>query len=87
MTQTAQPAASFPGFRSWSAARAWAGIVNGRAAVFMTAAEICERVTKKWPFVPGAPNPPGNPRQTKAALERVQGEVQQGGWEMLCKQA
>jgi hypothetical protein len=87
MAQGAQPSASLPGFRTWSSARAWVGVINGRATVFMTAAEIGDRVTKRWPFVPGAPPPPSTARQTKLALERVQGEVQQAGWEMACKQA
>ncbi len=84
MGHQAKPVATEPSWRTWGTRRCWAGQVGGRTTVFATAEEIRTRVTMH--YAPGGPPPPSNARQTKGALERVQGELQQAGWVVVHKQ-
>jgi hypothetical protein len=74
----AQLANAMPSDRAVMQAGVWAGIVNGRTMIAVTAKALCDAVRSKYAF--DGPQPPSSARATVGAVDRVQGEMVKAGW-------
>jgi len=81
--KSAKQVATMPSARALMKKSPWTGLVNGRCVVIAPAKDIYEAVRNRSPDGPYALR---NARQTRTALERVQGGLTKAGWSMGCRQ-